>query len=253
GIIGIAVILLTSRFKSINKYVWQVSLAFLLLAIPIFLTSLLNTVYDVWLTQYLVLLSLHFIAAFLIVLLSKKVMEQFSVEQLIRLILAAVLANSLLAVVMFFVPSVNDFLLSIQNFDDQANLVLDEVASLRLVGWGIGMFFMGGIIWGIALLVIAYLIRRQPREKGVLELSLLYMLVTAVGVFIARTALVGAVLGLVYIAWPHHWGAGLSQSAFKKRMVFFGSLTLFALAGILLINRLFPEVWDSTVVYWALE
>src|SRR5690606_29235636 len=75
GIIGIAVILLTSRFKSINKYVWQVSLAFLLLVIPIFLTSLLNTVYDVWLTQYMVLLSLHFMAAFLIVLLSKKVME----------------------------------------------------------------------------------------------------------------------------------------------------------------------------------
>ncbi len=253
GLLGLVVILLGSRFKAMNKYVLGIIVAFSILFVPIIISSTVNLKFDIWLTQYVFLSLFHFVAAYLIVLLSLKAFGTFSIAQLITYIVGAVVANSVLAVGMFFIPAINNFFLSIQNFDDQSEMVLGEVLGLRLVGLGIGMFFMGGLIWGVALLLIAYLIKRSQRVNELLKLSLLYIVVMIIGIFIARTALVGAALGVVYICWPERWNVALSQLSWRRGLVFFGVFLAAGLFGIVLVTLIFPDIWDSAIISWAFE
>ncbi len=254
GVIGVVLILLASQFIKINKHIVHLFVAFYVLLLPILITSLLNMTFDVWMSQYLILLALHFTGAYLVVWLSKRCYPFFSIEKLFKYIFAAIIANSVLAIAMYMVPPLNSFVFSIQNFDDQANMVIEEVLSLRLMGMGIGMFFMGGIIWGLILLFIAYLIRMYSEQgRKIWLLTLLYIFVMAVGTFIARTTLVGALLGFALICWPKNWDVQLSKTSVKRMALFFGMLLLMIAFAVTLVVYRYPNVFDSEIVGWALE
>jgi len=254
GVVAAAFVVLANRFLTVRRDVLKVSIAFLLLFIPITITSLVNFRFDVWVTQYVILLFIHFIAAYFLVWISRSVDAEFSVNNLICYILAATVANSLIAISMFFSPPINNFLLAIQNFDDQSDMVIEEVLSLRLMGMGVGMFFMGGIIWGLALLFIAYLLRKHSMEgRSIWKLVCLFGFVLVVGTFIARTTLVGAGLAAAYICWPKRWDLTFSRASLHRIGAFFGLLLLFGVATVAVVNYRFPDLLDSAIVGWAFE
>jgi len=254
AILGLVLIVFLGNFIKVNKYIIRLSVAFYLLLLPIFISSLLNSTFDVWMSQYLVLLTLHFTGAYLVVWLSKRCYPMFSVEKLFKYIFAAIIANSVLAVAMYLMPSLNAFIFSIQNFDDQADMVIEEVLNLRLMGMGIGMFFMGGIIWGLALLFVAYLIRVHSEQgRGILGLTFLYFFIMLVGTFIARTTLVGALLGFVYICWPRDWRLTLSKPGLRRMFFFYGTLLLIIAMAVAFVFYRYPQVFDSEIVGWAFE
>ena len=255
GVVGLAVATLMLRPSRISKSVVWIICIFGLLLVPSVLTAAINHNVDLWFTQYTVQQILHLFGAYLLVLLSVRCIQDFNLDKLFKMVIYAVALNNLLAVIMFFVPPLQDFMVSVQNYDELARTKLEEYLdmSFRLYGWGIQTFFMGGLISGYALLLLAYLLRKEFGGPQSLRLILLFLFITLTGMFIARTTLVGAILGGGYLFLPDNWNTELSLTAIRRNFRFLFVVIGAAIAGIATLNYLFPEAWNTDIIGYALE
>jgi len=254
GVLGLLLGLLLLR-QRVSKSVIYFMVAVLLLLVPCGLTFLVNGVFDAWFIQYAAQQVLHLSGAYLLVLLSLQFVKPFDLNRLFLFIIYAVALNNLLAAVMFIAPPLQDFMLAIQNHDELARTKLEEYLDMdfRLYGLGIHTFFMGGLLSGYSLLLAAYLLRKERRGKQTLWLTLLFLFIAITGLFIARTTLVGAAIGTVYILWPSRWSATFSRGAIKRNFLFIAVLLASMIFGVIALNYFFPEAWDSDIIGYALE
>jgi hypothetical protein len=119
------------------------------------------------------------------------------VQTVIDTFIVVIVAQDIIAVLMFAFPSLMEIANQLQSVSDLDQSLLSEVEGARIVGFG-SKFFEAGIINGYGLMLICY--RLCNYECTALRrnlLSISFIILSLVGIMMARTTLIGIFLALV--------------------------------------------------------
>ncbi|NDV79328.1 hypothetical protein D0T57_10120 [Dysgonomonas sp. 511] len=184
-------------------------------------------------------------SAYLIILFIFKIHKRPSLNTVLLYIVGAILLQSIIAFAMNINESVHDFFFDLQMQVEYSEAIVDEGRAQRLMGYGIG-FFGAGAIAGIALVLISYLFMRMDlKPAGFFLLVAAYAFIFYIGLFMARTTVVGCGVGLLVIAILYLW----DNRSLKKQARKFIVVSVFAMfAGYTFAMFYFPSFSD-----WAFE
>lgn len=184
-------------------------------------------------------------SAYLIMFLIFTVHKKPTFNTLLFYIVAAIGLQSIIAFMMNLNEGINDFFFSLQMQAQYTEAIMEEGGSQRIMGYGIA-FFGAGAISGMGLIVISYLLMRlNLKTKEFILLVSLYVLIFYVGLFMARTTVIGMAVGLAVIAILYIW----DNRSYKKQAKSFIIASIFLMAGgYALAIFYFPSFSD-----WAFE
>jgi hypothetical protein len=186
-----------------------------------------------------------FFAAYLVIFSIYKTHKKPSFNTVLLYIAAAIGLQSLITFGMNLNDTVHDFFFSLQMQTQLTEAVMEEGEGQRLMGYGIA-FFGAGAVSGIGLILISYLMMRMKLTSwGFVALASLYAFTFYIGLFMARTTVIGAAVGLVLIAILYLWD---NRSERKQVKVFFISSIFLMAGGYVFAMFYFPQFSD-----WAFE
>lgn len=186
-----------------------------------------------------------FFSAYLIVFLIFVIHKRPSLNTVLLYISAAVGLQALIAMGMNMNESIQDFFFSLQMQVEYTEEIMEEGASQRVMGYGIG-FFGAGALSGLGLITISYLLMRMDLKPiGFFLLVVMYVLIFYIGVFMARTTIVGMAVGLGLIGVLYIWD---NKANIKQAKTFFMSSIFLMIGGYFFVMATFPHFAD-----WAFE
>lgn len=111
--------------------------------------------------------------------------------------LMTLVVQSVIAIVMFVNQPICLFLFDLQGID-LTSRVIKMYFGVRLIG--LGCFYFGaGAIYGLGLIAIMPFMLKAKNKQQLIKLILLYVYIFIVGIFFARTAMIGCVFSIVYL------------------------------------------------------
>lgn len=186
-----------------------------------------------------------FFSSYLIIYLIYRIHKRPSINTVLLYISAAIGLQALIALGMSLNEGIHNFFFSLQMQAEYTEDIMEEGRIQRIMGYGIG-FFGAGAISGIALITISYLLMRlRLKTKEFILLVSLYVLIFYIGMFMARTTVVGMGIGLMVIAILYVWD---NKSYKKQAKTFLISSVFFMIGGYFFVMTLYPEFAD-----WAFE
>lgn len=172
---------------------------------PILISSLINRTFDIWFVQNIVLTLFFLLSSYgVIKLLSNYFGKNFSIEDVLKLIVYAIAFHNLVTAMGFLFPIVGNFINTIQNQDENTQLVINSIVEFqsRFIGLGIGSFFTGGVISSLGLLSSSVLIVKEKSKWMAFIQIIIFSFIALTGLFIARTTLIGFILAILYMYTP---------------------------------------------------
>lgn len=140
---------------------------------------------------YLLLLS------YCIYYITKRFCKVISFYVITRYFLMTLVVQSVIAIVMFVNQPICLFLFDLQGID-LTSRVIKMYFGVRLIG--LGCFYFGaGAIYGLGLIAIIPFMLKAKNKQQLIKLILLYVYIFIVGIFFARTAMIGCVFSIVYL------------------------------------------------------
>ena len=140
---------------------------------------------------YLLLLS------YCIFYITKRFCKVISFYVITRYFLMTLVVQSVIAIVMFVNQPICLFLFDLQGID-LTSRVIKMYFGVRLIG--LGCFYFGaGAIYGLGLIAIMPFMLKAKNKQQLIKLILLYVYIFIVGIFFARTAMIGCVFSIVYL------------------------------------------------------
>ena len=140
---------------------------------------------------YLLLLS------YCIYYITKRFCKVISFYVITRYVLMTLGVQSVIAIVMFVNQPICLFLFDLQGID-LTSRVIKMYFGVRLIG--LGCFYFGaGAIYGLGLIAIMPFMLKAKNKQQLIKLILLYVYIFIVGIFFARTAMIGCVFSIVYL------------------------------------------------------
>lgn len=120
---------------------------------------------------------------------------------ILKAFVVVVLIQCIIGVLSFAMPVVKVFLDSIQRPNEVA--IQTKVGLMRMSGFGM-TFFGAGLDCGVAMILIVHFIRKNVYSFIKLtQLAIVFIFILAIGTFMARTTLVGALVALGYLLVPN--------------------------------------------------
>lgn len=114
-----------------------------------------------------------------------------------RYFLMTLVVQSVIAIVMFVNQPICLFLFDLQGID-LTSRVIKMYFGVRLIG--LGCFYFGaGAIYGLGLIAIMPFMLKAKNKQQLIKLILLYVYIFIVGIFFARTAMIGCVFSILYL------------------------------------------------------
>jgi hypothetical protein len=211
------------------------------------ITNLVNLTGDLAFVKYAGSILYMLLGGYFIIWLLKQYYDELSFSIIGNYIVVAGIIQVLLSLLMFTVPPLYDALYAIQNTDALMNERLSFIGGFRLVGFG-STFFASGIVHGYMLILLAALIRYKANSRrNILFYALAFCLLMVLGTMMARTTMIGGILGLGIIFFPTFKG----NSTFSRNVVRF-VLSLFLLISVvgLIIVMLPKESRDMLANAW---
>lgn len=157
-----------------------------------------------------------------------------------KLFIGVVFAQSVVAVLMFVIPSFYDLMTSIQVISiDEAEKML-SLSEMRIIGFG-SQYFGAGIINGLALIILAYLIRVGEYDSTMLKASALFLFIFAVGVGMARTTFIGFGVALLLLL-PYSGILKLNLRLLKRNVILLLSVSVLILLAFISVYVFFPAI-----------
>ncbi|MDE6409961.1 MAG: hypothetical protein K2K81_06925 [Muribaculaceae bacterium] len=178
--------------KRLPKVIWILYLANWTQVFFSVFTILINDTLDLWYVQFAIRNILYLSGAILIADLSPL---RIDINKFILGIIIAILINDIVAAYGFFNPSFMQQLVNLQQINEErANKTIEF--AVRMIGLGYGSYFNGGVINGIGIILTVYLISKN--SISLLYGSILIFFLFIIGLFIARTTIVGAGIAFIY-------------------------------------------------------
>lgn len=107
--------------------------------------------------------------------------------------------QAIIAVAMFVSEPICTFLFDLQGID-RYSAVIQAFIGRRLIG--LGCFYFGaGIIYGLGLITLIPFLLNAEKSTQLTKIVLIYIVIFVVGVFFARTSLVGCAFSIAYLVW----------------------------------------------------
>lgn len=201
GILG----LLTYVFDKRNKRniigasgasVWRMMKYVLPLVIVSFVSLLVNNTSDFYFPFYAISIFLGFFSAYFFAYVLYRFYGEVNETVINRYYTIVIVVFVLMALLCFFKPSVYEFFISIENYDEIALEAMERTEGTRLVGIGAN-FFTAAVINGICLIILSvYIVTYRHSVRDYVILFVAFAIISAVGMMMARTTVFGAALGL---------------------------------------------------------
>ena len=186
---------------------------------------MVNMSFDLRYVKYVITLFFAFWASYLIAVVSYRAYGKFDLGILVKYLLMAELIYMGISVMMFFSSSFSTLALSMLKMDAIMLDAVERTSGFRILGFG-ATFFTSGIMNGFILIILAlYMVQNKFSTVKTACLYTLYILITVIGMMMARTALVGAGIGIAII--------GLNLVKDPKAMIKTILLILLVIAAIL--------------------
>lgn len=186
---------------------------------------MVNVSFDLRYVKYVITLFFAFWASYLIAVVSYRAYGKFDLGILVKYLLMAELIYMGISVMMFFSSSFSTLALSMLKMDAIMLDAVERTSGFRILGFG-ATFFTSGIMNGFILIILAlYMVQNKFSTVKTACLYTLYILITVIGMMMARTALVGAGIGIAII--------GLNLVKDPKAMIKTILLILLVIAAIL--------------------
>ncbi|MFV0536755.1 MAG: hypothetical protein ACK5M3_05195 [Dysgonomonas sp.] len=207
--------------------------------------SWVNNVADGSTTGYFRTQIAWFFTAYLVVVSIFKAHKNPTFNTFLLYVVAAITLQSLITFLMYLNEGVHDFFFSLQMQGEYTEAIMEEAGSQRLMGYGIG-FFGAGALSGMGLIAASYLlIRMRLSTKGFILLVACYVFMFYIGLFMARTTVVGMLVGLVLIAILYL----KDNKSVKKQAKKFIIVSFFLMSG----GYIFAIFYFSGFSTWAFE
>jgi len=170
--------------------------------------------------------------------------RDLKIEDIFKIIVYVLLAQAVIAFVIFLNPSIKNIYFNIIDLQDDLELV-KSLSSIRLIGLGVFFFGMGTIL-SYGLIIISWLIiNTKMIGKQTYFFVFAYIIIMAASLFSARTSTFGIILSMAYLLCSIR---GLS---------FLVKVFICLLIGIVIGYFLIPEdvsySLQSKVFPWAFE
>ncbi len=216
---------------TINKHMMR----FLILLISVGAVSMvslaINSTRDIKFISYVFSALTIIFASYFVIKILKKMKYELSFESIGRLIINAIFIQSIIAFSMFLIPELKELLLGLEKLTADQYARINALFEFRIFGLGASKTFMAGIYNGFGLILMAIFFRMYKFSlKQLFIFSFKFLLIFLVGMMMARTTLVGALLAISIILMPKDFKATISMV--KKRFLF---ITLAFIAPIITI------------------
>lgn len=199
GVCGFLLTLYTRvKFNFIlPRKIWNIVMMLLGFCFLYILVVLINIQCDFYFIKEFVILDLlTLFAVYPIFVLLKKIYRVITFLVIAKYCILAVTLQNLLAILMFFFPTLNSFLLNLLAPSDLEMTIVENAYGFRLIGFGTA-FFASGVINSVALILCAVIINFSVlSRKQLIEYIIIYLFVFLIGLMMSRTTLVGFVLSL---------------------------------------------------------
>ena len=173
------------RYYNIEKDFY---LIFVLLFIILFVSAsslLINNQFDYQFVFYPLSIIFIILAAYFVVKQGK-----LDLYKLINYLIISISLQNFISFIFFLSPPVLNFFNSIQNLSSLDKIKFEELNSIRILGLG-SSFFGSGIINSVGLILITYKLTVVKKRKFLNIYSFLFILNLIIGLFKARTILIG--------------------------------------------------------------
>lgn len=215
----------------------------------------INDYYDAFTFGYIKSHLAWFFSAYLVIFCLFKVHKNLSLNTVLVYISVAVFLQAFITFIMYLNQDIQDFFVSLQMQIQYTDELIEAAEKERLVGYGIALFGAGAMS-GVGLIAMSYLLMRAPLNKTRFAiLAIAYTFTFYIGLFMARTTIVGMVtgLGLILILYvlDHKQDVKITRqsiAAKKQANIFFVALGFLFVVGYFLAYIYFPSFTD-----WAFE
>lgn len=204
---------------TINKHMMR----FLILLFSVGSVSMvslaINSTRDIKFISYVFSSLAIIFASYFVIKILKKMKYELSFESIGRLIINVIFIQSIIAFSMFLIPELKEFLLGLEKLTADQYERVNALFEFRIFGLGASKTFMAGIYNGFGLMLMAIFFRMYKFSfKQLFIFSFKFLLIFLVGMMMARTTLVGALLAISIILMPKDFKATISMV--KKRFLF---------------------------------
>lgn len=205
----------------------------------------INGISDPYTFGYIKTQIAYIFSSYLVIFLIFRFHKNPSYNIMLLYIAAAIFLQAVITFIMNQNEAVMDFMSSLQMQALYTEEIMEEGASQRLMGYGIS-FFGAGAVSGVGLIVISYLLMRMKLSNiGFITLVLMYVFTFYIGLFMARTTVVGLGIGLILIAVLYLWDG----KSVRKQAKSFVIVSVFLMAaGYAFAMYFFPNFSN-----WAFE
>lgn len=235
--IGLILTILLKKRIIINKNIFKILIINSGFIFALILSSVYNAVFDSFFVTYLGL-ELIFLL-YLFVLDNNKI----GLNKFIKIYVIIMTIQSTVGIYFYMYPKIGIYINNLIYFDLLQKKIINGLIGLRFVGVGIA-FFGAGIDYGITLIFIVYLYFQS--KKSYLKYIYVYNLI--IGIFYARTTLVGCMISLILtVCLMRKEKIKTIKKIFLKGMIVLG-LTII---GVLLLLKYDSK--SSSLFHWAFE
>lgn len=116
---------------------------------------------------------------------------------IIKYIIATLILSSIISILMYVNPAICSFFFELQGIDLESRAV-QLYFGTRLIGLGC-FYFGGGLTYGFGLILVVLLLLKRTSGIGKLTLIILYSFLFVIGIFVARTCLVGSAISFLLL------------------------------------------------------
>ena len=256
GVIGACLLLYDySQKKWIARKLLPLSLMVLPFLFSLMLAKLVNPAnFEIaYVIQNGITPLIYLFAAYFLYILATNIYPKVDYQCLTTIWINTVVIQSILTISVNLFPFMQDILLSLVYYSEGKGLI---IASLeqgnRFIGFGT-QFFGAGIIYAFTVILLAFRLSQQYIVRYFIRDLILLILISLVGLLLARTILVGLMIGLILFCYQRYF-RNYYQLALFCFLLVPGILLLLLIFIYLAINNLLGiDLLHSKLFYFAAE
>lgn len=146
------------------------------------------------LTYYLCFWGWYFISYMFLI-----VYKKYDLNILIKYFTLSAFLHVVLSILMYYMPSIQQFLFSLLKLGDVAKDAIDRTMGVRLLGFGASFAGAGKVNGFILLLISLYISNRKMSNIEYITYICSFLIISLLGIMQSRTILVGMILGIFII------------------------------------------------------